>query len=226
MENKKSFREIYKEFWARAFDFKGQSSLREYWLPVGFHIGLLIFALAYYLIVQPKGGSALPFWIVMVYLLIALVPFIALTIRRLRDTGLSGLWALLLLFVGAGTFVVLALCAAGSGFVPFPEQAVCLYGPPPIESTSFDPRNNTVPALYGPPLTEAPEESATEVGQTDTEPESSSETAGTPETEPVGTDAESSSETGGLSPEQDGTDFLPSENVPEPLYGPPPTVNR
>lgn len=179
MEKRADFGSVYKDFWKRAFDFSGVSSLREYWLPVGLHLGLLLFALVWYLFFKEKNDFTIPFWIVIIYLVIAIVPFVALTVRRLRDTGFSGLWALLLLFVGAGTCVVLALCAAGSGFIPaasvFDPQtntAAALYGPPPIsssedsrnteaadvESSSFDPKTNTAAPLYGPPPTQSVDE--------------------------------------------------------------------
>ena len=168
MDNKPGFGRAYTDFWKRSFDYRGACSLREYWMPVGLHLGLTALLVLFYLL---KWN--IPFWILLIYLLLSLIPFVALTVRRLRDTGLSGLWALLLLFVGAGTCVVLALCAAGSGFLPGENRPVNLYGPPPIETAfdpsempgedisgpppseeTFDPTKETAAQLYGPPPSE------------------------------------------------------------------------
>ena len=150
MDSRPGFGKAYIDFWKRSFDYQGVSSLREYWIPVGLHLALTVLAAAYYVLGDRSDWPGLPFWILIGFLILGLVPFLALTVRRLRDTGMSGLWALLLLFVGAGTCVVLALCAAGSGFLPETERPVSLYGPPPVEST-FDPQETTPAPLYGPP---------------------------------------------------------------------------
>ena len=139
----------YRDFWKRSFDYKGTSDRWEYWIPVGIHLGLMLLLIIYYLVAQDKGWPGFPFWIVLLFQLIAVIPFVALTVRRLKDTGMSGLWAVLLLFVGAGTCVVLAFCAADSGFTPGWNRPGALYGPPPIES--IDPTTETPAPLYGPP---------------------------------------------------------------------------
>ena len=117
MDNKPGFGRAYTDFWKRSFDYRGACSLREYWMPVGLHLGLTALLVLFYLL---KWN--IPFWILLIYLLLSLIPFVALTVRRLRDTGLSGLWALLLLFVGGqalahdveavGLAVGLAFCLA------------------------------------------------------------------------------------------------------------------
>lgn len=225
MKEKAGFLTVYKDFWKRAFDYRGLSTLREYWLPVGFHLGLSLFLVIYYLLADQNGWSPLPFWIVLVFLLVGLIPFVALTVRRLRDTGLSGLWALLLLFVGVGTCVVMALCAAGSGFTAVLNTPVNLYGPPPMEST-FDPESNVPDDLYGPPATDF--ESSENVPEplygppeTDFDPsENQTPTLyGPPPTEFDSTD-NTAAPLYGPPP----TELDPSENIAEPLYGPPPTT--
>ncbi|MBQ7147016.1 MAG: DUF805 domain-containing protein [Lachnospiraceae bacterium] len=235
MQKKKSFWVIYREFWTRVFDYKGTSSLRDYWLPIGLHAVLLLFVLHRYLVFREKGGSLLLFWIVLGFLFLTLPPFVSLTVRRLRDTGLSGIWALLLLFAGAGTCVVLALCAAGSGFIPGSNLAPALYGPPPWESSmaheesltkeiekmttdalkeSTDPLRSETAADSTPETPSETEELTSESSETtEAAEESTGQTA-----ESKTTEAESLT----LSPEQD-TDFMPSENIALPLYGPPPT---
>lgn len=175
MDRKADFWNVYKDFWKKSFDFQGSATLREYWLPTALHLGILALAVVFYLVFKPEGWnlSAIVFYLILVYLLIGLLPWVALTLRRIRDTGLSGLWALLLLFVGAGTFVVLALCAAGHG-APSPVQpSVALYGPPPIEESSFKPSDNMTPTLYGPPATQP----QTKEKETEAETEAETETA-------------------------------------------------
>ena len=153
MKRQGGFSLSYISFWKKAFDYKGISSLGEYWQPVGLHIGLAALAVVFYVMSRNDlEWAKIPFWILTAFLVISFVPFTALTVRRLRDTGMSGLWALLLLFVGAGTCVVLCLCAAGSSILPWNNVPVNVYGPPPwMESTDFDPSQNEPVDVYGPP---------------------------------------------------------------------------
>ena len=190
---KKSFGKIYIDFWKRAFDYKGTSDRREFWLPVGFHIALIVLAVLLWLVGKDRDTLHwlnVPFWIFLVFLFLTLLPFVAVTVRRLRDTGMSGLWAFLLLFVGAGTFVVLALCAGSSGFYPGGNRPVNVYGPPPW----YD--ETTVPEpLYGTPSWD------------ETDP-----AAETPEFDP---------ENNLTAPVYGSPDFDPSQNEPVDVYGPP-----
>lgn len=229
MDNKPGFGRAYIEFWKRSFDYRGTSSLREYWMPVGLHLGLTALLVLFYLL---KWN--IPFWILLIYLLLSVIPFVALTVRRLRDTGLSGLWALLLLFVGAGTCVVLALCAAGSGFLPGENRPVNLYGPPPIE-TAFDPSEMPVEDIYGPPPSEEAFDPTKETAAQlyGPPPTQGSNIAPVTETVPAlyGPPVSSELETEKKDPaqtEESGSDFDPSEMTAEPLYGVPesPSVVR
>ena len=198
MQKKIRFGQAYLSFWKQCFNFRGTTGFREYWLVTGFHLGLTFLALVYYVIGETNDWLSLPLWILLVYLLISLVPFVALTVRRLRDTGLSGLWAVLLLFVGAGTCVVLALCASGSGFAPWYNTAVALYGPPP--------------SLYGPPPIESTIEEET---PEETETGSASDSEFIPST---------STPAPLYGPPPTDPAFDPSRNVTPTLYGPPPTT--
>ena len=249
MDKKPGIGRVYIDFWKRSFDYKGVSSLRDYWIPVGLHLGLTALAAAIFVIGNANFWPSLPFWILTGFLILGLIPFVALTVRRLRDTGLSGLWALLLLFVGAGTCVVLALCAAGSGFLPEIERPVNLYGPPPVETT-FDPQDMTVEDIYGPPPTEdtdidpttetpAPlygppptqggdiepvtEAMPTQGGDVDPVTETVPALYGPPVSSELETEKKDPEETG-----ESGSDFDPSEMTVEPLYGVPasPSVER
>lgn len=218
---KKTFSASYRAFWKRIFDYKGSSSLREYWQPVGLHLGLSLAALILWLLYQNNNELrwlSIPFWILLAFLIVSLVPFVSLTVRRLRDTGMSGLWALLLLFVGAGTCVVLALCAGGSGFFPGQNRPVNVYGPPEWfeGTTAFDPSQNEPVDVYGPPewFDGTKEEEPGSVPETpDFDPENNEPVAvyGPPEW------FEGSREEAETVP----APFDPSRNTDAPLYGAP-----
>ena len=167
MQEALSFGEAYRRFWKRAFDYRGSSGREEYWIPVTFHIILLSLAVSLFFAGLYFDFSTLPAFVILAYLAVTLVPGLSLTVRRLHDTGRKGVWAWLLLAVGAGTVIVLLLCSgAGSGFDPFGNAPVSLYGPPPWESDDFDPSRNENEDVYGPPEwfsreeTEEPEETS------------------------------------------------------------------
>ncbi len=143
MNGSSGFASSYISFWKRALEYKGLSTLREYWQPVGLNIGLAALAVFFYVLsLNGSGWAKIPFWVLTAYLIVSFVPFVALTVRRLRDTGMSGLWALLLLFVGAGTCVVLCLCAAGSSVLPSSKEPdLTNDSPDPLETNAFDPAN-------------------------------------------------------------------------------------
>lgn len=86
--------------WKRAFDFKGRSRRKEYWLAA------IANALFYFLAVSiifilgimitgatNSGGNALPYIVLAfstIYILAALIPGLSLAVRRLHDTNQSG----------------------------------------------------------------------------------------------------------------------------------------
>ena len=73
------------------------------------------------------------------YLCFSVIPWISLTVRRLRDAGKSGWWTLLVLVVGIG--------AGNSSFNPVYNEVEAVYGPPEM----FDPSLNEPEEVYGPP---------------------------------------------------------------------------
>lgn len=244
MQESLSFREAYRRFWKRTFDYRGSSGREEYWIPVTFHIILLSLAVSLFFAGLYFDFSTLPAFVILAYLLVTLVPGISLTVRRLHDTGRKGVWAWLLLAVGAGTVIVLLLCSgAGSGFDPFGNAPVSLYGPPPWESDDFDPSRNETVALYGPPewfesgFDPSRNENEDVYGPPEWFNGSSEET---PEEMPESFDpsanipvlvygppewfesrASENSEEETLPDPTTGLPFDPSQNVAEPLYGPP-----
>lgn len=166
--------------WKRIFDYKGKSSPKEYWYPAIVQIVLCVlgaFNLLLSTILLKFAVFNIAFAVIgvlfLVYPTLAIIPSIALTVRRLRDAGKSGWWTMLLLFVGVGTIIVLYLCAGASTvsgamfrniFDPFYNEAPAVYGPPewfdPDNNINndvygppdwFDPSDNEEPAVYGPP---------------------------------------------------------------------------
>ena len=155
------------KLWARIFDYKGKSSRKEYWFAFIFHIiiGILV-ALNIGLSMIPEifvplvGSNVIiniihyAFLIIgilfLAYLVLAIIPWIALTVRRLRDAGKSGWWTVLLLIFGIGHLVLFFLCSLASSaagvFIPATNVPAGVYGPPDW----FDPSINQNDDVYGP----------------------------------------------------------------------------
>ncbi len=155
--------------WTRIIDYKGTSTVKEYWFAFIFHvlIGILAFIniaisfLTLLLIDDWNIGDiarvAHYVFIVLaviklVYLAFSLIPWIALTVRRLRDAGKSAWWTLLLLLLGVGQIILLFICTIGSSFAGVFNPAVnhpeAIYGPPEM----LDPSYNQNGDVYGPPM--------------------------------------------------------------------------
>lgn len=107
--------------------FSGRATRSEFWffflfnllatLLVGFVAGI-IGALAGWDTVTTEGLAD-------IYLLVVLLPWLALNVRRLHDIGLSGWWLLISLVPLLGTIAMLVLCAQDSQ--PGPNR----FGPNP-----------------------------------------------------------------------------------------------
>ncbi|MCR4930264.1 MAG: DUF805 domain-containing protein [Lachnospiraceae bacterium] len=158
------------KLWARIFDYKGTSTRKEYWFPFILHalIGLVAFInllSSGLFVIFMKDWNFRTFAtvghyiglilgvILLAYLALSTIPWIALTVRRLRDAGKSGWWVLLLLVFGIGQIIILFLCSLGSAIAGafafnagnnLPEG---IYGPPEM----FDPDYNINGDVYGPP---------------------------------------------------------------------------
>ena len=121
--------EAYKKFWKGYGDFKGRSTPSDYWFACSAH--LLIFFTWYLLLavferMVAETGSSDLFTIGVILLLIffaygvaAVLPGIALTVRRLRDAGYNWpyIFIPLLPFVGIFIFIFL-LCQPTKVEVP------------------------------------------------------------------------------------------------------------
>ena len=85
-------------------DFKGRVRRKEYWMFVLFNVIVSM-------VLTILGGLIKCSWIGSLYSLAVLVPILAVSVRRLHDTGRSGWWILISLIpvVGAIWLIVL-LC--------------------------------------------------------------------------------------------------------------------
>lgn len=110
--------EWYLEVFKKYAVFSGRSRRKEYWFFVLFNI-LASFSLG---IVDAVMGMGL---LSGVYALVVLIPGIAVSIRRLHDTGRSGWWLLIALVPVLGALALLFFMAQDSE--PGPNQ----YGPNP-----------------------------------------------------------------------------------------------
>lgn len=83
-------------------NFKGRASLRAFWSFMLYHV-MIIIALA---VVGMQLQTAVP---AMSYLIASCIPALAITVRRLHDSGTSALALLFWLIPVAGVLVLLAL---------------------------------------------------------------------------------------------------------------------
>ena len=99
-------------------DFNGRARRREYWMFVLFHM-IIVYGLMF---LGMALGPALIF-IVPVYMLATLIPTLALTVRRMHDTGNPGVYMLIPIYS-----FILAVTEGEKG----PNQ----YGPDPKEQSA------------------------------------------------------------------------------------------
>lgn len=110
--------------WKRAFDFKGRSRRKEYWLAA--IANALFYSLAVSIIfilgimitgATNSGGSALSYIVFAfstIYILAALIPGLSLAVRRLHDTNRSGWWIFIALIPLIGAISLLVFyCTEG-----------------------------------------------------------------------------------------------------------------
>jgi uncharacterized membrane protein YhaH (DUF805 family) len=108
--------EAYVRFWKRGFTFSGRASRAEYWWAGLANVVVLFGAAIVAAIVSSVSNGAADGIGILVglYFLAALVPGIALTVRRLHDTNNSGGLAALALIPYIGSLVVAILCVFDS----------------------------------------------------------------------------------------------------------------
>ncbi|MFQ7622366.1 MAG: DUF805 domain-containing protein [Streptococcus salivarius] len=111
--------EAYKKFWKGYVDFTGCSTPSDYWFACSAHV--LIFLTWYLLLavferMAAETGSSDLFTIGVILLLIffvygvaAILPGIAITVRRLRDAGCNWLYIFIPLVPFVGIFILIFL---------------------------------------------------------------------------------------------------------------------
>ena len=120
--------EAYKKFWKGYVDFRGRSTPSDYWLAYSAHV--LIFFASYLLLAVFQGmavdetsllrNEVIFLFIFFVYGVAAILPGLAITVRRLRDAGYNWpyIFIPLIPFVGIFIFIFL-LCQPTKVEVPF-----------------------------------------------------------------------------------------------------------
>lgn len=103
------FGEAVKSFFKQYARFSGRATRREYWFVVLFNVIVSVAISAVGGLIFERAVATLS----SIWSLATLVPTLALTWRRLHDSGKSGLWWLLNL-TGIGSIVVLIFCCLKS----------------------------------------------------------------------------------------------------------------
>src|SRR6185437_16410107 len=98
--------EWYLEVFRKYGDFDGRARRREYWM---FYLVNCVVCCAIYGLMIAGGRSLAPvtFGLLGLYWLFTIVPSLAVTTRRLHDTGRSGWWQLIILLPLVGVFILL-----------------------------------------------------------------------------------------------------------------------
>jgi uncharacterized membrane protein YhaH (DUF805 family) len=105
-------------------DFSGRARRKEYWFFVLFNIIITIVLTIVDMMIGTGGGGGIGI-LAGIYSLAVLLPGIAVTVRRLHDTGRSGWWILIVLVPLVGTIVLLIFMVMDS------QPAPNAYGPSP-----------------------------------------------------------------------------------------------
>ena len=111
----------YLEVLKKYATFEGRARRTEFWMfaLINFIINTVLS------IIQRSTGSTALLVISVIYGLAVLIPGIAVTVRRLHDTGRSGGWWFIVLIPIVGAIILIVFCAQDSQ--PGPNQ----YGPNP-----------------------------------------------------------------------------------------------
>ncbi len=127
----------YAEMFKRYADFSGRSTQSEFWYVYLIHIIMEIIVIGFTFFAIAFSETYCPDWVVpslviisiitIIYGLAAAVPWVALGIRRLHDTGKSGWFYMLNLIPEVGGIIFLVLCIFDS------QPGTNKYGPNPKE---------------------------------------------------------------------------------------------
>lgn len=109
--------EAYKKFWKGYDDFRGRSTPSDYWFAYSAHV--LIFFASYLLLAVFQGmavdetsllrNEVIFLFIFFVYGVAAILPGLAITVRRLRDAGCNWLYIFIPLIPFVGIFILIFL---------------------------------------------------------------------------------------------------------------------
>ena len=100
---------FYKDFWKRAFDFKGITSRHDYWMTVLINVLLMIPLEWITLFTRHSGGSVEEFTMGSLFAILIFVPNLAMMIRRFHDINKSGIYMLLGFIPLVGSFIVIIM---------------------------------------------------------------------------------------------------------------------
>lgn len=100
----------YVEFWKRYVDFSGLTTRKNFWVAIIIN-WVIVMILNVLPVARVSAGTSEFSVLATIFGLAILIPTIAVTIRRLHDTGRSGWFYLLNLIPFVGSIIVLVLCA-------------------------------------------------------------------------------------------------------------------
>ncbi|WP_430482421.1 DUF805 domain-containing protein [Rossellomorea marisflavi] len=98
-------------------DFSGRARRQEYWMYMLFYsiFGIILYGVAVIgMAMQSEGIILLGMGIYILYTLALLVPTLAITVRRLHDTGRSGFWYFIGFVPLVGGIILLVFCCLDS----------------------------------------------------------------------------------------------------------------
>ncbi len=107
----------YLKCWKQYIDFQGRARRKEYWVftLVNIIIYLLFYILSFSMMYDSSGILSLTTSIIFfLYTVATILPSIAVTMRRLHDTGRSGWWYLLNVIPLVGSICLLVLLCLDS----------------------------------------------------------------------------------------------------------------
>ena len=111
--------EWYFEVFRKYAEFEGRSRRSEYWM---FFLINVVVSIGLGIAEGIVGGGGL---LSLLYMLVTIIPSLAVTVRRLHDTGRSGMWMLILFVPLIGLILFLVYTAQDS------EAGTNQYGPNP-----------------------------------------------------------------------------------------------
>ena len=127
----------FKSFWKRSFDFKGVSTLKEYWMAYFFNylvnmaLGMIFYAgmiTQMSVLMEDDPESFITMLVFMIplfiYMLVSLIPNLSITVRRLHDINKSGFLFFLSFIPLIGGIAVIILTVMKSNYInnPYVEK--------------------------------------------------------------------------------------------------------